>query len=254
MATMKRTRLAFYAVFVLLSLAFIVRDKSRLLIQSRVPIVVFATTTRNVGNVPHGDLISQAFTFTNAGNRELTIPDVHAGCGCTATIVSASHIPPGESGVIEVKIDTKVIPVVLGDGMEDEPFAKTVTVTTNDPAHFQVVLQVSGKLVPDIAVRGEGVLDFGYVQHGTEIRKEVALKVMPGRNVHILGVTSTDEAVSVKTTESADTAKGEVHLIAIQRRDARPGSHYGNIVITTSSNLIPQLKIPVRGIIDDSNG
>ncbi len=66
-----------------------------------------------------------AFGFVNAGDRPITITNVHPGCGCTVPALAKSNYAPGERG--EIGIDFHV---GNREGLNRIP----ITVTTDDGA------------------------------------------------------------------------------------------------------------------------
>ena len=76
------------------------------------------------GQVEQGEKVTHAFRFTNRGNRDLRVRSVKTSCGCTAAVIAADTIPPGEQGTIQATFDTKRFA-----GHK----AKDIRVHTNDP-------------------------------------------------------------------------------------------------------------------------
>jgi hypothetical protein len=97
------------------------------------PKITFKETTWDFGKVKQGEAAVHEFVFTNEGNDTLTIEKVSTSCGCTAALVSDRSIPPGKSGKIEVKFDTR------GYGGQ---VAKIIYVQSNDPKEPQRSLEI----------------------------------------------------------------------------------------------------------------
>ena len=75
------------------------------------------------------------FKFTNTGNEPLMISNAKGSCGCTVPKWPREPIAPGETGVIEVKYDTKRIgnfqkSVTLQSNAINEP-TKTIRIKGN---------------------------------------------------------------------------------------------------------------------------
>lgn len=77
----------------------------------------------NVGNVALGEEVKAEFTVKNTGDHPLILGDVTPSCGCTVPTWTKDPIAPGESGVINAKINTK--------GFSYGPLSKRITVTSN---------------------------------------------------------------------------------------------------------------------------
>jgi hypothetical protein len=101
------------------------------------PKIKFKETTWDFGKIKQGEVASHEFVFTNEGDDTLTIEKVSTTCGCTAALVSDRSIPPGKSGQIEVKFDSR------GYGGQ---IAKVVYVQSNDPKEPQRALEIKAQV------------------------------------------------------------------------------------------------------------
>ncbi len=59
------------------------------------------------GKLTSGDVRTHTFQFTNTGSKDLLIEFVSGSCGCTVPEWPSQPIPPGGTGEIEVKFDSK---------------------------------------------------------------------------------------------------------------------------------------------------
>ncbi len=83
--------------------------------------IKFKTEVIDYGEIAKGSDGVRKFEFTNTGNAPLIISRVYSSCGCTIPKKPENPIAPGETGVIEVKYDTKRV----------GPIRKTITVYSN---------------------------------------------------------------------------------------------------------------------------
>ncbi len=206
--------------------------------QERTPSVVFEKPSQDLGKVTQGEIVRHVFKFTNKGDATLEITKVEPACGCTAAVLSAKEIAPGQSGQIEVSIKT--------EGMT--ALSKTVTVTTNDPKQREVVLTVTAIVEPEFRL-SEPSIFLGSNRQGTEVSKELTVTIPPGKTSRITSVESTDKSVAVKMEPVADSDGMSTKVVASQKADAKVGYHFGFVVLKTTSSLTPVLKIPVRGTV-----
>lgn len=151
-------------------------------------------------------------------------------------MLSAKQIVPGESGRIEVSVNTQ----------GQTAIHKSVVVISNDPKQPQISLSLTGTVVPEFAL-SERSIYFGSVPPGKEVVKELLITIPPERSVKVLSVASTDQYVTVKLEPVPGSNGKKVKLMATQKPDTKPGYHFGMVVVKTSSTLTPELKIPVRG-------
>jgi hypothetical protein len=128
------------------------------------PRIKFAETVWNFGKISQGKAVSHEFVFTNAGDAALVIKRVTTTCGCTAALVSAEKLAPGEEGKIEVKFDTRGYGGQVG---------KVVYVESNDPKAPQTQLEVRADIEvppsPKIEIDPYN-LDIGLLVEGEELR------------------------------------------------------------------------------------
>lgn len=99
--------------------------------------MAFGESEHNFGDIKQGETVEHVFTFTNTGENPLLISNAQGSCGCTVPSYPTEPIPPGESGEILVKFDSK--------GKTGDQH-KTVTITANtDPA--QTRLAIKGNVI-----------------------------------------------------------------------------------------------------------
>jgi len=79
---------------------------SKQAVASSVVSVRFEEERYNFGKITQGTVVEHIFKFTNVGNDTLVIDRVETTCGCTAAILSANRIAPGDSGQIKVTFDS----------------------------------------------------------------------------------------------------------------------------------------------------
>lgn len=64
-------------------------------------------TVHNFGNIKQGEIVNYTFKFTNNGTEDLQIQSTSASCGCTVPQHTKEAIPPGGTGEIVVRFDSK---------------------------------------------------------------------------------------------------------------------------------------------------
>lgn len=102
------------------------------------PRMTFESTRFSFGEIYHAEKVSHEFHFTNTGDRNLEIKSVKASCGCTTPTYSNLPVPPGEKGTISVTYNS-----VGKQGTQKA----TIRVSTNDPAHPEIKLYISGRVL-----------------------------------------------------------------------------------------------------------
>jgi hypothetical protein len=154
-------------------------------------------------------------------------------------LLSAKSIPAGKSGQIEVKVKTDNLSGAL---------QKLITVNTNDPRNPDVTLTIKAIVEPEIGMSNSGIF-FGSAPRGKAIRQEIILTIPAEKQVRILGVETKDPSVSVTLEPVPGPNAMKWRLVAIQKADAKPGYHFGEIVIKTTSRISPTITIYERGTV-----
>ncbi|MFP4846920.1 DUF1573 domain-containing protein [Winogradskyella sp. PE311] len=103
---------------------------------TKMAILKFKTEIVDYGTIVQNSDGMRIFSFTNTGDAPLLITKVKTTCGCTVPSYSKAPIMPGESGVLNIKYDTKR----LGS------FTKTITVTSNAEGGNKI-LKIKGNIV-----------------------------------------------------------------------------------------------------------
>lgn len=99
------------------------------------PKIEFNATTYDFGTIQDGQEVKFDYFFTNKGKSDLIIRKTHASCGCTSTNPEKSILKPGESSKIGI--------VFNSTGRKGSQH-KTITVISNDPINYQIILQLKG--------------------------------------------------------------------------------------------------------------
>jgi hypothetical protein len=201
--------------------------------QDRAPSMIFDSPTKDFGKVIQGEMLKHVFSFSNKGLTTLKILSVEPSCGCQAASLSSKQIRAGQSGRIEVSVDTAGL-----TGAMD----KSVNITTNDPRRPSVSLSVRADVQPEISVSSPSIY-FENVPKGEEAAKEVIISIPPERSIKVLSAESTDESVLVKLDSLPGSDGRKVKLTATQKGDGKTGYRSGSIIVKTTSYLTPELSI-----------
>ncbi|OUJ70234.1 DUF1573 domain-containing protein [Hymenobacter crusticola] len=70
------------------------------------PVMTFAETEYNFGDIKPGEVVKHTFSFTNSGKSPLLIENATASCGCTTPNWTKDPIAPGAKGTIDVQFDS----------------------------------------------------------------------------------------------------------------------------------------------------
>jgi hypothetical protein len=225
------------------------RSVSALLLTSLVMLAAFPSPARaekkagfpersfEAGDVQHGGVIEHEFQVRNDGDEPLLITEVHPTCGCTILDYTKTAIPPGGSGRIQFKIETRT----LASGKH----SKTITVMTDAPNAERTVLQMKLNVVTALEFLPRSQV-YMYTVKGESKSEKVLLRPHV-EGLKVLGASSTHPNVKVSLEPSKATARAdsEVRAALIERPgdywltvEIEPGAPVGTfkaeIAVTTS--------------------
>jgi hypothetical protein len=153
-------------------------------------------------------------------------------------LLSAKKILSGKSGQIEISMDT---------GSFSGALRKHVSIRTNDPQNPVIGLSIKAVVIPEIEVSDYYIYLEG---KGNRVAKEAIVTVTPGKSLKILGVRSTDPRVAARLEPAPGSDITKYRLIVMQKPDAKPGDHFGRIIIKTNSRYSPEITVHESGNID----
>jgi hypothetical protein len=154
-------------------------------------------------------------------------------------LLSAKKIAAGKSGQIEARIKT--------EGFSG-PIEKRITFTTNDPRNASVTLSIKASVEPEIGV-SESSIFFENIPAGKEVSKEIILAIPAAKPIKILSAVSKDPNVAVRFDPVPGSDGNTMKLTATRIANVKPGYHFGQIVVKTTSRLTPEIIIYERGVV-----
>lgn len=158
------------------------------------PVIAFNATLHDFGTVMQGANPVARFRFHNTGTGPLQIVRLHSHCSCAPAMTGAQIIPPGGYGEIRVTFQTAALAGVV---------SKTVEVTSNDPAHPQVVLTVSADVRREYRMTPDA-FSFGQLAPGASASQTVEVTHGAGRPFRIVEVWGAPASCRVRV-EAAET-------------------------------------------------
>jgi hypothetical protein len=198
--------------------------------------------TFGFGDVYAGDKVTHQLTLRNTGTDTLIISDVSAGCGCTGTLMSSSHIPPAGSGILSISFNSARLA---------GPTQKVVTLNTNDTSHAHVRITFNANVIKSLTIVPE------YLVFRTSVdspsTEEVTITNTGSTPIRILSATSSLDRLSVKmSTDRIDP--GKESLLTCLLAPGREGLVNGSITIVTDRPRASTLSVRFFGLVAGRNG
>lgn len=201
------------------------------------PKLVVEKTEYDFGQVFEGQKVDHVFRFQNGGDSPLIIDRVRSSCGCTAALLSATSLAPGEVGEVRTSFDSNRF---------SGEVVKTVYLYTNDTAQSMAQLNLRGTVVREIELN-PGQLDLGSLTPGTLREAKVALTNRGPKELQLLGIKSTVAEVTASLPNRRIAPGKSVEVVTKIAPKTGRGRLSGYLLIQTDSPHMPELRVPVYG-------
>lgn len=203
------------------------------------PRIVCPEPIFDFGDKNNSESVEHNYVIRNTGNVSLEIQDVRASCGCTAVKPSQNVIPPGGEAFIAARLDLRG-----RSGMQ----IKTITVSCNDPATPQLVLQMKGNAIQPLRAEPASLF-FGRVDPGAPRSREFAVVSGIGP-VQIVGTRTDNPGLVLRALPAGPEADGTRHRFELELDPALPeGNISGSAYVKTDQAGQPEVSIPVAAYV-----
>ena len=206
------------------------------------PKLVVEPPAFDFGEAPQGETVRHTFSFSNQGDEPLNIEKVKSSCGCTAALLSAKTLAPGESGELQANFDSTRFSGAV---------TKTISLYSNDPTQPVMQLQVKGIVREALSVV-PAQINLGAVTTGKTAVAQATLKNQSDSDLRLENVQTSSPDLVVKLSEGTLPA-GQSTVMEIQLT-SKPGQNgfSGYVVIPAQGTLKSDLRIPVQASIRPS--
>ena len=194
-------------------------------------------TKFDLGNIYRGTVVEKKLTLKNTGSGTLIVDKVEVSCGCTGTVVSNDHIPPGQTGTLLITFNSKNF---------SGNVRKTLTVSTNVPEAASTLIEFTAKITDEIIANPQQ-LWFKDAEVGKTSASTLTIRNDGKEDLELTGSRTQLAGLVVKLPSGAIkpgkegkvvaefTPKGPVPIIA------------DGIFVKTSNIRQPEVFIPVYG-------
>ena len=187
------------------------------------------------GEILQGESLEHVFTFRNTGDGNLVISKVRSSCGCTAALLSADVVAPGQEGEVRATFNS---------GHFRGNVEKSIYLTSNDPRQVSTTLRLRGRVLPLIDAPSD--VDLGSFAPGERREVRVSLTNRGKEKVVLTSVESSSPAVRVARM-AANLLPGEAAEILLRAElpDGMPANGY--LIIRTDSPRAAEIRLPFYG-------
>lgn len=199
------------------------------------PKITVEQPQHDFGTITQGEKVPHSFVFTNAGDDLLKIERVRSSCGCTAALVSAKELQPGESGEVQAHFDSTRF---RGN------VTKTIYVYTNDPVQPVTQLFIKGT-VREVVTIEPAQVNFGEAEAEKTAVTQVTLKNHGEVLLQLDNLQTTAQELKAVLSDKALPAGGETHVNLSLTPKPGQGRFSGYILLKIVSPVVQDLRIPV---------
>ncbi|HLB01276.1 MAG TPA: DUF1573 domain-containing protein [Bacteroidota bacterium] len=206
---------------------------------SQPKIEVVTGNTIDMGSVYGGEIVQKIAVIKNVGTDTLTISDVKAQCGCTATLMSEKVLAPNDTGKLSISFNT---------AGQNGHRSKQVYVMSNDPANPKLTITFSADVMSVLDIMPK-VISFNNSKVDSSYTQTVTIK-NPSQSeaVNILSVKV--DVPSIKTTLMKNKLMpGEETQMQVTIAPTKSGTMNGKIAITTDHKKQSEFDIGVFAFI-----
>lgn len=192
--------------------------------------------TSNPTAVHFGEKSIFRFSYRNTGTTPFKIVSVHSDCHCTGVKKNYPEIAPGESGTLEVMVDTFGLP----PGRLD----KEISVQFSDLSD-PILIRLSFENLPNFVI-SPATVDFGNLEAGRVARQSVRILNQSGKSVKIVSQMNTDPRLEL-SLDRMSLEPGASIILSLSYKAVSPGEIFDNLFLRTDLEAEPLMNIPVRG-------
>ncbi len=223
---------------IVLSLIFLVICSS---VALAAPQLVAEQLNYDFGEIVQGDQLEYTFRFRNAGDEILQISNVRSSCGCTAALLSARRIGPGEMGELQARFDSTNFRGAV---------TKTITMESNDPQTPELSFSLFGQIKAELLTQPERVR-WGRVVAGSALETVITIINQGQSDVALQPARATSPEIKVTLSSLQLPAGGQVELLVSGSLPEGKSRIGGYVIVPTSHSQVPQLRLPVSARLDD---
>ncbi|MBY0527198.1 MAG: DUF1573 domain-containing protein [Gemmataceae bacterium] len=204
---------------------------------------MFEELSKDFGSVPRGPTLSHPFRLTNNTKAPVHISGIRVSCGCVTAVAQSGLIPPGQSTVISVSMDTQRFSGV-----------KTVTIYVHldQPQSEEVRIWVQANSRDDVTVTPDAI-HFGQVKRSACPSGTVTVTFLGGGQWQVTGTHCDSNYVKPVLKEvTRGGAEVSYQLTATLRNDAPAGKWFTDIWLKTNNPMTPRIRVPLTVEIESA--
>ncbi len=202
---------------------------------------IFEDVSKDFGSVPRGTTLTHNFTLNNPSKAALHVSGIRSSCtNCMSAAVGQVDVPPGESTVLAVTIDTRKF-----------SGARTFTchVQFDKPVFMEAQVLILANSRDDITLT-PGQLAFGKVRKGSAPSASVTIEhrgaVRGVAQWQITGVQNENGFLLPQLKETSRSGREVVYQLSVKLREDIPaGVWHADVWLKTNDATTPRIRVPL---------
>lgn len=209
--------------------------------QSTQQIIQSDRRSHDFGTVARAAKTEHQFQLYNPFNSEMQISGVRASCGCTTPILEDKVIPPGETGILRARYNTRTFSGQRG---------ATLTVSIVRPIRTELQLSVKGYIRKDVVLH-PGEAAFGNIPEGEDNAIQLTLDYAGRSDWEITRITSPFNYVRADAKElSRQNGRVRYQLTVSIDGDAPAGFIQNQLVLHTNDRRLTSVPVPLLASVE----
>lgn len=204
---------------------------------------LFAQTEHDFGVVTKGADVRHRITITNIYGEPITLHSVASTCGCTTPELSTRTLQPGESGYLELRLNTTRFSKQKHPNVDVKVSFGTSAITT-------VRIPVHAYIRDDVTTSSD-VVDFGVVSAGETAQRSTTISYHGQAPWKITGVQDTGKGMTVEISKPTRTAQGLSYQLNVTLAPDLPlGTLERSLIVLTEEPNKSYVTLRVRATVE----
>ena len=204
---------------------------------------MFETLEHDFGVVTKGADARHKIAIQNRYGEAITLHAAKSTCGCTTPELSTRILQPGETGYLELKLNTVRYSKRKSPNVD-------VKVSFGSSAIKTVRVAVKAYIRDDVTT-SDDTIDFGVVGTGEAAKRTVTVNYHGRRNWRITGIQDNGQGVSVRISKPVRTGQGlRYNLDVVLSPELPVGDFERSLVVLTEEPTRSYIPMRIRATVE----
>ncbi len=206
----------------------------------RGPMIQFPAKGWDFGTITRGRQLRHTFELKNTGDQDLVISYAQVTCGCLKLKLDRKILPPGESSVLRIFLDSN---------RQEGHIKKHIRIQSNAKNQSHVLIPVEGTINPVYRLEYPN-LDLGAREQHESIVKEMRIFALPNRWPEISSIEFRGTSIKITTKRFGTPTKAHGIIVSVTARaNQKPGRQSIPVRINLKNDLVDAIRFLVLGVV-----